>query len=862
MRQIVSILTAFFFFAWPFHAQNVVVNGTTLVNSGGGVNTCVANGFKLVGTAQTQGACASLTQNTFDAGGMWICDPINLNQSFKLYFEANFDAFNSGDGMAFVLQTEGVPNVLGGEGGGIGYSYGNLGGCLPTGNCNIDPSVIVEFDIWDNSADLWNTALPALGNINDISCDHATILVDGNQSASGSLAGPSCLLPPNGMVTDGQLHDVCIIWDVPNLQYSVYFDSVLVTTYNGDIRTNFANPASVNWGFTAGSGGANQNQRVCNVDMNTNVTNPSCTCIVPIASYSPVPVEICSGGTTAVALTSNVPNTTFDWISTLNPSVTGASTSLQTGNSIQETLTNISTLPQIVNYTVTPSVVGCSNGPTITVPVTIYPTPTITGQFTICAGATSQLVGSGAPNFNNPWVSSNAGVATIDNSGMISGVSAGTTTITYTDINGCQTSNNISVDPQDLASFSTTDFCFGAASPPANTSGTVVGSFSFNPNPADGATVDPVTGSINGGIGGTTYTLQFTTNGNCPATPTQNVTVFALPNVSAGADLVVCEGDQAVLTGSGATNYAWSPNGIIDGQAFIPVATATYTVTGTDGNGCSNTDNVLITVEPLPMVSFSVDDTAGCSPLAVTFTNTSVGNFSNCVWSTSNGFSQLGCGTVNGNLINPGWYDITLSVTSANGCSNSLTQLNQIYVEDVQASFTLSQYELTESNSTVDFTNNSIGAVSYSWDFDDNGATSIDVNPTHTFSATNSEFVIELIALSPLGCEDRAWQTISVDEEPIFYVPNAFTPNGDEHNGSFNPIFTSGFDPYDFQMSIYDRWGELIWQSNDAAQGWDGSYLKGDNRIVPDGIYVWSIEFKNPKVDDRIQLTGHVSVLR
>ncbi len=165
-----SICVLFSFLFLNVYAQSIVVDGLSLVNSGGGANTCVANGYKLVGTAMTNNGCASLTQNSFDAGGMWICDPINLNQSFKVYFEANFDVFNSGDGMAFVLQAEGVPNVLGGEGGGIGYSYGNLTGCLPIGNCVIDPSVIVEFDIWDNSADPWNTALPALGNINDLPC--------------------------------------------------------------------------------------------------------------------------------------------------------------------------------------------------------------------------------------------------------------------------------------------------------------------------------------------------------------------------------------------------------------------------------------------------------------------------------------------------------------------------------------------------------------------------------------------------------------------------------------------------------------------------------------------------------------------
>jgi gliding motility-associated-like protein len=849
------------FLSVKISAQSVVKNGVTLVNSGGGATTCVANGYKMVGTAISNGGCASLTQGGFDAGGMWICDPINLNQSFKVYFQANFDVFNSGDGIAFVLQAEGVPNVLGGEGGGIGYSYGNLGGCLPAGNCIIDPSVIVEFDIWNNSADPWNTSLPALGNINDLSCDHAAILVDGNQTVAGTLAGPNCLVPPNGMVTDGQFHDVCIIWDVAILQYKVYFDSTLVTTYNGDIRTNFVNPAAVFWGFTAGSGGANQNQRVCNVDMITNVANLSCTCVIPAASYTPTPAEICSGATTNITLSSTVLGTNYSWNAAPNANVTGESITLQSTNSILETLTNLTAVPQIVNYMVVPSVIGCANGPTLNIPVTVYPTPVIAGTTTICENSTSQLTGSGVPHPLVPWVSSNAAIATVSNTGLITGVSPGTAIIAYFDANDCQDTALITIQAQDIASFTTTNYCVGSASPPANVTGTLGGTFSFNPVPLDGATLNASNGSISGGMGGTTYTLQYTTNGNCPANPTQTVTVHALPAVNAGNDFVVCAGNQTTLSASGAQSYVWTL-GVVDGQAFVPSNTDTYTVTGTDNNGCVNSDAITVTVEPLPVVSFIVDDTMGCSPFIVTLTNTSVGNFTNCIWTLSNGSSQTGCGSVSMTITSTGWFDVTLLVTSNAGCSNSTSQQNAIYVEDVQADFTPSSFVLTESNGAIVFTNNSVGAISYFWNFNDNGATSTDVNPSYQFSGTQTEYIVELTAISPFGCTDSTWQAITLNEEPIFYVPNSFTPNDDEFNTIFQPIFTSGFDPNDFQLSIYDRWGGLVWTSNDANIGWDGSSNIGSHKLVQDGAYTWTIAFKNPKIDERIQLVGHVILVR
>ncbi len=95
----------------------------------------------------------------------------------------------------------------------------------------------------------------------------------------------------------------------------------------------------------------------------------------------------------------------------------------------------------------------------------------------------------------------------------------------------------------------------------------------------------------------------------------------------------------------------------------------------------------------------------------------------------------------------------------------------------------------------------------------------------------------------------------------IFYLPNTFTPDGDEFNQTFSPVFTSGFDPFDFNLLIFDRWGEVIWESNDASIGWDGTY-RVDGTLVPDGTYVWRVEFKTLKNDERITKTGHVNLIR
>ena len=82
----------------------------------------------------------------------------------------------------------------------------------------------------------------------------------------------------------------------------------------------------------------------------------------------------------------------------------------------------------------------------------------------------------------------------------------------------------------------------------------------------------------------------------------------------------------------------------------------------------------------------------------------------------------------------------------------------------------------------------------------------------------------------------------------IFYVPNTFTPDGDGYNQVFKPIFSTGYDPYNFQMLIFNRWGEIVFETYDVNIGWDGSY--GDKGLdVQDGTYIYKISFKNPVID-------------
>ena len=153
-----------------------------------------------------------------------------------------------------------------------------------------------------------------------------------------------------------------------------------------------------------------------------------------------------------------------------------------------------------------------------------------------------------------------------------------------------------------------------------------------------------------------------------------------------------------------------------------------------------------------------------------------------------------------------------------------------------------------------------MNATDYTWSFGDDSQSTSEFSPSHTFPAEESgSYVVELVATSPLGCTDTALVAISVEEQLIYYIPNTFTPDGDDYNQTFRPIFESGYDPYDFTMLIFNRWGELIWESHDDSVGWDGTY---GGRVLQGGVYTWKIEFKTSMSDERKSINGHVNLMK
>ncbi|PHQ79712.1 MAG: hypothetical protein COB65_12255 [Thalassobium sp.] len=355
------------------------------------------------------------------------------------------------------------------------------------------------------------------------------------------------------------------------------------------------------------------------------------------------------------------------------------------------------------------------------------------------------------------------------------------------------------------------------------------------------------------------YTTCITDINGCQLSNNETVApgiAFADASITAVADMCIDGGlvNLSAATGGG----IWSGNGVVNGApgSFNPstagpgTSTIYYTVT----TACPDSDSITVTVFDLPVVSFIADIQSGCEALDVVFTNT--GDTGNCTW-TMDGTTQTDCATVPYTFTTAGTYDISLTITDGNGCVNSLNEVAFIEVFAIpMADFMFSPLEPNILTPTIDYTNYSIGASTYAWDFNGLG-TSTDVDPSFPYDEAGT-YITTLVVTSPAGCQDSVSQEIIVLDEFLFYVPNTFTPDGDGINDVFLPIL-NGADPLSYNLFIFNRWGELIFESYSLTKGWDGTYKGMDAQV---DTYVWKILVDDAISGKKKEFIGHVNAIR
>ncbi len=564
------------------------------------------------------------------------------------------------------------------------------------------------------------------------------------------------------------------------------------------INTATASPATTTTYTVTGTSNGCSDTAVATVTVGTLLT---------ITVNSPA---ICAGQTATLTAGGG---TTYTW------SAGATSTGTNTASAGPATTTS---------YTVTGTTGNCSG--TATATVTVNPIPSITvNSPTICSGQAATLSANGGTTYT--W--SAGATATGTNTAMASPATTASYTVSGTST-GCSDTAvaTVTVNASPTVSVNSLSLCAGQTATltaaGANTYSWSAGATATGTNTA---TATPLTT--------TSYTVTGTAVNNCTGTAIATVSIVPLPVVTVNSP-GICAGQSAVLTAAGASTYTWSAGATSTGTntaTASPTVTTSYTVTGTTGP-CSTSAISTVTVNPVPSAAFAGPQ-SGCSPVKVFFSNTSQ-NADSYTWYFGDGSSSVLSTPVH-DYVQPGSYNVTLIAGNAAGCSDTIKQnaLIQVYPNPT-AVLAVSDYTVSEYEPVVSFSNLSVNGntcVLYFGDGDSLNNCAF-AGLQHTYKTTG--LYCALLYVSTVhNCLDTAEACIHVKPEYSLYIPNAFTPNGDKHNDVF---YAYGTNIKEFQMLIFNRWGEEIFESDDLNKGWDGTVKNaGSSLVVQEDVYVYKV---------------------
>jgi len=472
--------------------------------------------------------------------------------------------------------------------------------------------------------------------------------------------------------------------------------------------------------------------------------------------------------------------------------------------------------------------------------------------------------------------------ATYQASNTFAGLAAGTYPIMVENANGCTQTHSIDLvqpTPVVLAAIDTIDICYdGYGTLEAFASGGTAPYYYVWDN------VDTVQYyGVSGLIVPTDFTCTVYDYNGCQSTTSEigHVNIPYAPFQASATPLTssICPGGSVTITGAGQDgwqggpyNYEWITMQMDTINLGDNPFTYSPTWIGTDSiymvgydDYCYHFDTVVvaITVNENPSPTFDV--VAGnCAPSTATFTNTTIPMLpgGTCVWDFGDGNTFNGCNGVSNIYLTPGCNDVTLEVTTVDGCYGTATVASAVCIaEDPIPGFYWEPALPTILDPTVTFVDISSGGNTYAYTFDGQGSSS-DQNPTHTFTGVDVEttFNVCQTVTSVEGCIADTCIDVTIYETVLFYIPNSFTPDGDIFNEEFKPVFTAGVDPYEYHMTIFNRWGEIMFESYNYDNGWDGHF--GNGGLVKDGVYVWQVEFGEKISDEKHTHRGHVTVLK
>jgi gliding motility-associated-like protein len=443
------------------------------------------------------------------------------------------------------------------------------------------------------------------------------------------------------------------------------------------------------------------------------------------------------------------------------------------------------------------------------------------------------------------------------------GLCAGTYTCTVSDDNGCSATVSVTItEPAllDIDPMPALTICNSGSTPLAATvtGGTIAYTYSWSP--AAGLSSTAVANPTATPAATTTYTLTVTDANLCSTTESVLVTVNPPLAIIAAGTASVCPGASTTISaiasngaGSGYT-YLWSPaaglnDATLAAPTATPAATTTYTVTANDGCSPAVTATVTVSVLPTPVPVITSTVTSGCEPLCVSFTDASTissGTITGWNWDFGDGSPDSISQNPSHCFNTPGSYTVTLTDTSAAGCIATSTIPYIITVNPIPVALFNAPASTSIFTPTVQYIDQSTvstgSIVSWDWAFGDGfttaaGDSSHLQNPSHLFTEVGT-YCAELIVTTNAGCQDLTSLCIVIDPEFTFFIPNAFSPNDDGINEEF---YGKGEHIKEYEMNIFDRWGNLIFHADDINEHWDGRANHG-SEVAQEDVYVYVVK--------------------
>jgi PKD repeat protein len=348
-----------------------------------------------------------------------------------------------------------------------------------------------------------------------------------------------------------------------------------------------------------------------------------------------------------------------------------------------------------------------------------------------------------------------------------------------------------------------------------------------------------------------------------PSTPTSYSVTATDANgcsINGGVDISINPSPQAVFSASvvnpcvlpfqftttnssvGATSYLWYQGTTIIEEnspvvSYDSPGLYTLALVAVSDNGCTDSITTVLQVQAPPVANFIISDREGCLPVGTVFTSTSTGG-QTYIWNFGDGQTASGASAGHSYFV-VGSYDVTLTVTSSQGCVSTFTVEDAVTVHPIPtADFSILDLG-TGVGGNYQFVNSSTGGTSYAWQFGEGGF-SDEVSPTYSYEA-NGGFDVTLTVINEFGCVDTARSSLSVELARGLFVPNAMVIGNTEGAGVFRP---TGVGLMEYRALIFDNWGNQLWESTELVGGspageWDGRY-RGE--LVPQGAYIWHVE--------------------